>query len=101
MHKTFTDCYFAPGFIGGGWAYALNSNDAGGEVISAAKDDVPTVLGEHERRLAYYCIGWETVEVSGWGCHGEGTLVKSTNRFVGSCIMHLRGQHCFARRLIS
>lgn len=65
MHKTFTDCYFAPGFTGGGWAYALNSNDASGEVISAAKDDVPTVLGENERRLAYYCIGWETIEVSG------------------------------------
>lgn len=65
MHKTFTDCYFAPGFTGGGWAYALNSNDADGEVISAAKNDVPTVLGETERRLAYYCIGWETIEVSG------------------------------------
>jgi hypothetical protein len=26
---------------------------------------VPTMLGENERRLAYYCIGWETVEVSG------------------------------------
>jgi hypothetical protein len=64
MHKTFTDCYFAPGFTGGGWAYALNSNDAGGEVISAATNDVPTMLGENERRLAYYCIGWETVEVS-------------------------------------
>lgn len=64
MHKTFTDCYSAPGFTGGGWAYVLNSNDAGGEVISAA-NDVPTVLGENERRLAYYCIGWETVEVSG------------------------------------
>jgi hypothetical protein len=65
MDKTFTDCYIAPGFTGGGWAYALNSNDAGGEVISAARNDALTVLSENERRLAYYCIGWETVEVSG------------------------------------
>ena len=64
MNKTFADCYFAPGFTGGGWAYALNSNDAGGEVISAA-NNVPTVLDENGRRLAYYCIGWDTVEVSG------------------------------------
>ncbi|XTI84233.1 hypothetical protein V2W45_162882 [Cenococcum geophilum] len=33
MHKTFTDCYLAPGggLTGGGWGYALNSNDFDGK----------------------------------------------------------------------
>ena len=41
LHKTFTDCYYAPGFVGGHWATALN-------------DD----------RRHYYYLGWETREVS-------------------------------------
>jgi hypothetical protein len=61
MHKTFTDCYLAPGFTGGGWAYALNSNNANGEVVN---DDSPDVLFEEKQRLAYYVIGWETTEAS-------------------------------------
>ena len=64
MHKTFTDTYFAPGFTGGGWGYAINGNDANGEEISAVSNDEPTILDENERRLAYYCLGWETIEVS-------------------------------------
>ena len=64
MHKTFTDCYLAPGggFIGGGWGYALNSNDSDGEevrVVIGAEE----MLVENKRMLAYYILGWESIEV--------------------------------------
>jgi hypothetical protein len=60
MHKTFTDCYQAEGFTGGGWAYSLIGNEANGDVM----DDTSTELEEKEQRLAYYVIGWDTLEVS-------------------------------------
>ena len=63
MHKTFTDCYFAPGFTGGGWNYAMDSNDAEGNHIIAGADGIGSI-DDSQRRLAYYCIGWETTEVS-------------------------------------
>jgi len=40
LHKTFTDCYYASGFVGGYWATALN-------------DD----------KRHYYYLGWETREL--------------------------------------
>jgi hypothetical protein len=60
MHKTFTDCYLAKGFIDGGWGYALNSNDADGEDLSVEEN----VLDEKDRRLAYYPLGWNSLEAS-------------------------------------
>jgi hypothetical protein len=63
MHKTFTDCYFAKGFIGGGWGYALNSNDANGELKGTEKE--ASTLAEEDRTLGFYCIGWDHLEVSG------------------------------------
>ena len=69
MHKTFTDCYFAPGFTGGGWNYAIDSNDAEGNLITAGAGENGSIA-ESQRRLAYYCIGWETTEVSDYtGIH--------------------------------
>ena len=64
MHKTFTDSYLAPdgGFVGGGWGYALNSNDSNGEEIRVAIE-AEEVLGEDKRMLAYYVLGWESIEV--------------------------------------
>lgn len=59
MHKTYTDCYFAEGFSGGNWAYAVNSNDVD-EILSEAVDD--KVIPEGEGRLAVYPLGWESVE---------------------------------------
>jgi hypothetical protein len=59
MHKTFTDCYFADGFTGGGWNYAVNSNDADGEASSTDQNWLP----EKDRRLAYYLIGWNGLAV--------------------------------------
>jgi hypothetical protein len=63
MEKTFTDCYFAPGFTGGAWAYASNSNDSSGE-SNTSSETTMNLLGEKERRLAYYCLGWESLQVS-------------------------------------
>lgn len=60
MNKTFTDCYFAKGFTGGGWGYALNSNDSDGRDVDIGTD---TSLLEKERRLAYYIIGWNSIAV--------------------------------------
>jgi len=59
MHKTFTDCFLAEGFTDGGWSYALNSNDSDGVELSAEE----VVLEEKERRLAYYPLGWDSLEV--------------------------------------
>jgi hypothetical protein len=61
MNKTFTDCYFAKGFTGGGWGYALNSNDSDGRDVDIGAD--ASQLEEKERRLAYYIIGWNTIAV--------------------------------------
>lgn len=62
MHKTFTDSYLAPdgGFIGGGWGYALNTNDSDGEEVRLA---IGSMLAEDKRMLAYYILGWESIEV--------------------------------------
>jgi hypothetical protein len=60
MHKTFTDCYLAKGFTGGGWGYAFNTTDADGIDISKTMSEQ---LPEIERKLAYYCIGWNSLAV--------------------------------------
>lgn len=57
LHKTFTDCYFAPGFVGGHWATAIN-------------DD----------KRHYYYLGFETREVSGiwWlSCYIFNSFIQS------------------------
>src|SRR6266498_5608786 len=77
MHKTFTDCYLAQGFTGGGWGYALNTNDADGEKADVVEGE-KQVLNEEERKLAYYCIGWESFEVrsllsTSYDSKGEGS----------------------------
>jgi hypothetical protein len=59
MHKTFTDCYLAEGFTDGGWGYALNSNDADGGIMDGTK----TMHDDRNRRLAYYPLGWGSLEV--------------------------------------
>jgi hypothetical protein len=60
MEKTFTDCYFADGFTGGGWGYAMNTTDAEG---SDTSKDFKERLPESEQKLAYYCIGWDSLAV--------------------------------------
>lgn len=65
LHKTFTDCYLAPsgGMEGGGWGYALNSNDAAGSEVEAIgiKEQM---MDESKRMLALYVIGWESTMVN-------------------------------------
>lgn len=61
MHKTFIDCYHDSGFTGGGWAYFLTSNDADGQVFNLIAE--ANHLEEKERRLAYYVLGWGSLEV--------------------------------------
>jgi hypothetical protein len=65
MDKTFTDCYLADGFTGGGWGYCLNSNEADGVTISDKTLGIE--LEESQRRLAYYCIGWDSLAVTIFG----------------------------------
>lgn len=60
MHKTFTDCYFAEGFTGGWWKYALNSINLEEPLAEAGEENEVKV---QERRLGMYCLGWETIEV--------------------------------------
>jgi hypothetical protein len=64
MHKTFTDCYLAPGggTTGGGWGYALNSNNSAGEEVSV-NNVTGNMLDENKRMLAYYVIGYDSIEV--------------------------------------
>ncbi|KAH8886367.1 hypothetical protein GQ53DRAFT_809677 [Thozetella sp. PMI_491] len=59
MHKTYTDTYGAAGFTGGGWGYALNSNDADGAEVGEAES---SLLEGKDRRLAYYILGWNTLQ---------------------------------------
>jgi len=63
MNKTFTDCYkMVPGFTGGGWAYALNSNDPAG-VKADAPEVGQQVVKKGDEMLAYYYLGWPSVKV--------------------------------------
>ncbi|KAF4634106.1 hypothetical protein G7Y89_g4006 [Cudoniella acicularis] len=61
MHKTYTDCYRMQGFVGGDWAYAVNTNDTNGGLVD---DEVVRNqwVEEKERRLACYYLGWESIE---------------------------------------
>ncbi|KAE9367069.1 hypothetical protein N431DRAFT_418172 [Stipitochalara longipes BDJ] len=59
MHKTYTDCYRMHGFVGGDWAYALNTNDTSGILADEVRNEW---IGEKERRLACYYLGWESIE---------------------------------------
>lgn len=58
MGKTFTDCYFAPGFAGGAWGYSLRCNDSKGVGFGSNYEREPK-----KELLAYYYLGWETLEV--------------------------------------
>ena len=60
MHKTYTDCYRMDGFIGGHWAYALNSNHTNGVLVDQVEGQW---VEEKERRLACYHLGWESIKV--------------------------------------
>ncbi|PMD33623.1 hypothetical protein L207DRAFT_142509 [Hyaloscypha variabilis F] len=59
MHKTYTDCYRMQGFVGGEWAYALNTNDTNGVLVNEVRNKW---LEEKERSLACYYLGWESIE---------------------------------------
>ncbi|KEF59653.1 uncharacterized protein A1O9_04499 [Exophiala aquamarina CBS 119918] len=84
--KTFTDCYLMRGFVGGQWSFALDGNDTGGvetgrgrvcdhdasgatETFQDDEDDGDDeamrygMLKKGDRRLAVYCLGWESAEV--------------------------------------
>lgn len=81
MHKTFTDCYFAKGFTGGGWAYALNSNDAEGHEIDVGGTEEP-LLEEKDRKLAYYIIGWDSIAVG--AASYRSSVLAATDSILGT-----------------
>jgi len=58
MHKTYTDCYRMHGFIGGDWAYSVNTNNTNETLIDSEQHQW---LPEKERRLACYYLGWESI----------------------------------------
>jgi hypothetical protein len=60
MQKTYMDCYRMQGFVGGDWAYALNTNDTNGAIVGGSESQW---IEENERNLACYCLGWESIEV--------------------------------------
>jgi hypothetical protein len=60
MHKTYTDCYLAEGFLGGSWEYAVNTNNTDDLFKDPAEEQV---IKEAERRLACYPLGWGSIEV--------------------------------------
>lgn len=70
--KTYTDCYLMRGFVGGQWSFALDGNDSNGAQTSqggeggddgATEHGVRLILKHEDRRLAVYCLGWESTEV--------------------------------------
>jgi hypothetical protein len=60
MHKTYTDCYHAEGFLGGSWEYAVNTNTTDDLFKDPTEEQV---IQEGERRLACYPLGWGSIEV--------------------------------------
>lgn len=63
MQKMLRDCYQAEGFMGGGWAYAMNGNNSDDVVLNGQREESQE-LAEEQRRLACYYLGWESIEVS-------------------------------------
>jgi hypothetical protein len=61
MYKTYRDTFGSLGFMGGHWAYAINTNDTNGVPYNVSPD---TVVAEEDRRLGVYYLGWESTEVS-------------------------------------
>lgn len=61
MHKTYSDTYQIPGFTGGYWAYALNSNETAGVPCSSP---APETIPKSNRRLGVYYLGWDSIEVA-------------------------------------
>lgn len=60
MHKTYMDTYKIKGFVGGQWAYTINTNETSGVACSAPMEgSVP----EGAQRLGIYYLGWESMEV--------------------------------------
>jgi hypothetical protein len=47
---------------GGGWGYALNSNDAAGKRLTSTSS-TEEMIEEADRRLACYVIGWTDKQV--------------------------------------
>jgi hypothetical protein len=60
------------GFVGGDWAYALNTNDTNGVLVDEASNQR---VEEKGRRLACYYLGWESIEVRS-PSHGGGKIGK-------------------------
>ena len=48
------------GFVGGNWAYAVNTNDTNGDSVDEERNQW---IEENERRLACYYLGWESIKV--------------------------------------
>lgn len=65
MHKTYSDTYQIPGFTGGYWAYALNTNETAGVPCSGP---APETIPKSHRRLGVYYLGWDSIEVAKSGC---------------------------------
>lgn len=60
MHKTYTDAFKLQGFVGGDWAYAINTNESSGAPCGTTTDGA---VQEGARRLGVYYLGWESIEV--------------------------------------
>ncbi len=93
MHKTYTDCYGVPGFVGGEWAYAVNTNDAGGTsaLVEYTRDQW---LEEKERRLACYYLGWDSIEV----CLSSVKMITATLMFYSRLTGRIQLRRCSQRR---
>ncbi|KAL7906559.1 hypothetical protein GGI35DRAFT_111286 [Trichoderma velutinum] len=67
MHKTYSDTYQIPGFTGGYWAYATNTNETAGVPCSS-----PAPERISARRLGVYYLGWDSIEL-----HEDGTQTEA------------------------
>jgi hypothetical protein len=94
MDKTFTDCYYAKGFTGGGWTYASNTNDSEGILMRDEEVTVPN----RERRLACYYLGWDSLEVS----HGPQAKLEcpSNRRLELKLISSVGSPHVLSNRAL-
>ncbi|KAL6694345.1 hypothetical protein J3F84DRAFT_376595 [Trichoderma pleuroticola] len=75
MHKTYSDTYQIPGFTGGYWAYATNSNETAGVPCSSP---VPETIPKPHRRLGVYYLGWDSIEL-----HEDGTQTAAFGEEIG------------------
>ncbi|TQV96219.1 hypothetical protein IF1G_04802 [Cordyceps javanica] len=63
VHKSYTDCFEALGFVGGDWGFATNTTLVEGERATPPLSAATVCLPQKDRLLSVLLVGWESIEL--------------------------------------